>query len=110
MATSLRRRVFEVMESRRLLAADLPAPASDLVVDTQPNEPNYFIADSFSFAIEREMKESGEKGGTEDINIGVGELQECTVSKSMDMNLDGPDDSARDACFAAEATWSPRVW
>jgi RHS repeat-associated protein len=44
----------------------------------------YFIADSFSFGVEREMKESGEKGGTEDINIGVGELQECTVSKSMD--------------------------
>ena len=33
-------------------------------------------ADSFSFGVEREMKESGEKGGTEDINIGVGELQE----------------------------------
>lgn len=32
----------------------------------------------------REMKESGEKGGTEDINIGVGELQELTISKSMD--------------------------
>ena len=30
------------------------------------------------------MKESGEKGGTEDINIGVGELQECTITKSMD--------------------------
>ncbi|MGB5326952.1 MAG: type VI secretion system tube protein Hcp [Gammaproteobacteria bacterium] len=44
----------------------------------------WFIADSFSFAVEREMKESGEKGGTEDINIGVGELQECTISKSMD--------------------------
>lgn len=40
--------------------------------------------DSFSFGVEREMKESGEKGGTEDINIGVGELQECTISKSMD--------------------------
>ena len=25
--------------------------------------------------IEREMKESGEKGGTEDINIGIGEMQ-----------------------------------
>lgn len=44
----------------------------------------WFIADSFSFGVEREMKESGEKGGTEDINIGVGELQECTISKSMD--------------------------
>ena len=44
----------------------------------------YFVADSFSFGVEREMKESGEKGGTEDINIGIGELQECTISKSMD--------------------------
>ena len=46
---------------------------------------DWFIADSFSFGVEREMKESGEKGGTADINIGVGELQECTISKSMDM-------------------------
>ena len=44
----------------------------------------YFIAESFSFGVEREMKESGEKGGTADMNIGVGELQECTISKSMD--------------------------
>lgn len=43
-----------------------------------------FVADSFNFGVEREMKESGEKGGTEDINIGVGELQECAISKSMD--------------------------
>ena len=45
----------------------------------------WFVADSFSFGVEREMKESGEKGGTEDINIGVGELQECTITKSLDM-------------------------
>jgi hypothetical protein len=32
-----------------------------------------------AIAVEREMKESGEKGGTEDINIGVGELTECTA-------------------------------
>lgn len=43
-----------------------------------------FVADSFTFGVEREMKESGEKGGTEDINIGVGELQECAISKTMD--------------------------
>ena len=33
-------------------------------------------------------------GGTEDINIGVGELQECTISKSMDTadeDVDGRD-------------------
>jgi type VI protein secretion system component Hcp len=45
---------------------------------------DWFVADSFSFGVEREMKESGEKGGTADLNIGVGELQECTISKSMD--------------------------
>ena len=44
----------------------------------------WFVADSFGFGVEREMKESGEKGGTEDMNIGVGELQEVTISKSMD--------------------------
>jgi hypothetical protein len=32
------------------------------------------------------LARSGEKGGTEDINIGVGELQECTISKSMDLS------------------------
>lgn len=48
------------------------------------SQEGWFVADSFSFGVEREMKESGEKGGTEDINIGVGELQECTLSKSMD--------------------------
>ena len=46
---------------------------------------DWFVAHSFSFGVDREMKESGEKGGTADINIGVGELQECTISKSMDM-------------------------
>ena len=48
------------------------------------NEPGWFQADTFSFGVERDMKESGEKGGTEDINIGIGELQECTISKSAD--------------------------
>jgi len=47
-------------------------------------EKDWFVADSFSFGVEREMKQSGQKGGTQDINIGVGELQECTISKSLD--------------------------
>jgi type VI protein secretion system component Hcp len=47
---------------------------------------DWFKAHSFSLGVEREMKESGEKGGTEDINIGVGELQECTISKGMDLS------------------------
>ena len=44
----------------------------------------WFIADSFSFGVEREMKESGEKGGTADINIGIGELQPLNISKEPD--------------------------
>ena len=51
---------------------------------SSPDNGRYFVADSFSFGVEREMKESGEKGGTEDINIGVGELQECTVEENVD--------------------------
>lgn len=40
---------------------------------------------SFQCGIDNaQNKNPGEKGGTADINIGVGELQECTVSKSVD--------------------------
>lgn len=60
----------------------IPNITGDCKLEGYSNE--YFMADSFSFGIEREMKESGEKGGTEDINIGVGELQECSINKTMD--------------------------
>jgi type VI protein secretion system component Hcp len=68
------------------MAADLVLTApTELPADVQGGQNNnWFIADSFSFGVEREMKESGEKGSTTGINIGVGELQECTISKSMD--------------------------
>jgi hypothetical protein len=99
-----RKMSFESMERRELFAADLglnlaadssvPAVGTaeiDIEVGGGDSVATYngewFVADSFSFGVEREMKESGEKGGTEDINIGVGELQECTISKSQD---DGP--------------------
>ena len=59
----------------------IPSVGGDATV---PGYEKCFVADSFSFGVEREMKESGEKGGTEDINIGVGELQGCTISKSLD--------------------------
>lgn len=74
-------------------------------------ESGWFVADSFSFGVEREVKESGEKGGTQDINIGVGELQECTISKSMDtasaqlaqfaINGNSPGDC--EVCFSHQA-------
>ena len=45
----------------------------------------WFAADSFQCGIDNTVKkQSGEKGGTADLNIGLGELQECSVSKSMD--------------------------
>lgn len=54
-------------------------------VDTDEySDGKWFVADSFSFGVEREMKESGEKGGTEDINIGIGELQDVTIGKAFD--------------------------
>jgi hypothetical protein len=46
--------------------------------------------DTFSFGVEREMKESGEKGGTEDINIGVGELQESAFHVTSTFPLVSP--------------------
>jgi type VI secretion system secreted protein Hcp len=49
-----------------------------------PGFKGYFTAESFSFGVERELAESS-KAGTADINIGVGECQECTISKSMDI-------------------------
>jgi type VI secretion system secreted protein Hcp len=49
-----------------------------------PGFEGYFTAESFSFSVERELAESS-KAGTADLNIGVGECQECTISKSMDI-------------------------
>ena len=77
---------LEQLQSRAMLTTLGAEPVQFEAVETASyDRGDWFIADSFSFGVEREMKESGEKGGTEDINIGVGELQECTISKSMDM-------------------------
>ena len=70
------------MASGKLAQVAINGSSTDQAATDRSSD--FFVADSFSFGVEREMKESGEKGGTEDINIGVGELQECTVSKSMD--------------------------
>ncbi len=92
---------IETLEQRQLMAGDtlgavtpdvepsamifvkIP-PMGDSSVQTASYDDGSTAADTFRFSVEREMKESGEKGGTADINIGVGELQECTISKSMD--------------------------
>ena len=68
------------------IAIHIPGITGDCQLDgfQEKNGKSYFMADSFSFGIERELKESGEKGGTTDINLGVGEMQECSISKSMD--------------------------
>jgi type VI secretion system secreted protein Hcp len=67
-----------------MIFVKIPGMGDHSIQNEGYGEGEWFIADSFAFGVEREMKESGEKGGTTDINIGVGELQECTISKSMD--------------------------
>lgn len=45
----------------------------------------WIVIESLSCGIDNTTKKrSGEKGGTADINIGVGELQECTITKKTD--------------------------
>ena len=70
----------DAQESRRSESTELEDEALENASGGADSK--YFVADSFSFGVEREMKESGEKGGTEDINIGVGELQESTDASS----------------------------
>ena len=48
-------------------------------------ERDWFIAESFGFGVEREMKESGEKGGTSEPATSVPSVSEIVVTKSMDM-------------------------
>ena len=44
----------------------------------------WFVGESFSFGVKRDLKEAAEKLGSKDPNLGVGQLQECTITKSMD--------------------------
>lgn len=77
--------VFTVLSSASAQAdAFLRCDAIDGTLAGPDGARGWFVADSFSFGVERELKKNLAKGGTEDINIGVGELQECTISKSMD--------------------------
>ncbi len=44
---------------------------------------DWISVEDFGFSIEREFAESG-KAGSADINVGIGEMQPCTMSKSFD--------------------------
>lgn len=72
-----------VVEPAAMVFVRIPNIGDDSVIVSH-NASATNSANSFTFGVEREMKESGEKGGTTDINIGVGELQECSISKSRD--------------------------
>lgn len=75
---------FETLENRKMLAADLGA--ADLSYESPAVEQGeWFIADSFSFGVEPEMKESGEQGGSDDPHAAAANHQECTITKSMDL-------------------------
>lgn len=43
----------------------------------------WISVEDFSFGVEREFAESG-KAGSSDINLGVGDLKECSMSKAFD--------------------------
>lgn len=55
----------------------------DSQVDNDTFKGKCFTADSFGFGVQRDVAESS-KAGTYDLKLGVGELQECTIGKSMD--------------------------
>jgi type VI protein secretion system component Hcp len=59
-------------------------PGSTAVKVQGYNDGNWFQASSFAFGMDREMSESGERGGTEDINIGVGDLGNIVITKALD--------------------------
>ncbi|MDH3277345.1 MAG: type VI secretion system tube protein Hcp [Nitrosopumilus sp.] len=70
-------------EADAAIYVKIPGIEGDVTTEGYDNG-EWFVADSFSFGVEREMKESVGKGGTQDINIGIGELQDVSISKSMD--------------------------
>jgi len=70
-------------EADAAIYVKIPGIQGDVTAEGYDNG-EWFVADSFSFGVEREMKESAGKRGTQDINIGIGELQDVSISKSMD--------------------------
>ena len=59
-------------------------PGSTAVKFHGYNNGQWFQANSFSFGIDRDLRESGEQGGTEDINIGVGDFSQVVITKALD--------------------------
>ncbi|MGC3967836.1 MAG: type VI secretion system tube protein Hcp [Pirellulales bacterium] len=68
-----------------MILLHVPGVTGDCQIPGFIGAKGYFTATSFTFGVQREMEESA-KAGTADLNIGVGELQECTLSKSMDLS------------------------
>ena len=64
------------------MAFSMPALAKHHGKKPQTSETSACAAASDKDKKKSESKESGEKGGTADINIGVGELQECTAEEA----------------------------
>jgi len=77
--------VFVMLTSSALADAaiyvKIPGVKGDVIVAGPAGEEGWFAATSLSFGTDREPIVTG---GTEDINIGVGELQDVTISKSID--------------------------
>jgi type VI protein secretion system component Hcp len=66
----------------------IPGVPGDVTIeDDRYNDGTWFEIDSFSFGIENDRSKgetAREKGGTGDINIGVGDLSDVSITKSMD--------------------------
>lgn len=62
-------------------------PGDVTIEDDRYNDGTWFEIDSFSFGINNDRSQgesSREKGGTQDLNIGVGELSDFSMTKTMD--------------------------
>lgn len=57
---------------------------SDEVTTVGYDDGTWLRAESLAFGADRDIKESGEKGGTADINIGVGRLSSVVITKFLD--------------------------
>ena len=88
--------------------------SGDSTLPGDPENDGWFVADDFSFGIDRELKKKFKKGGTEDINIGVGELKEVTLSKNLDRTsaklaqfaINGNSAGTAEICFVEVASES----
>jgi len=90
MNTAIRRAAFTVLVLGSVFAggaasAEIFVKAEEVarVAGDPDRNGGWFTAESFSFGVSRNPAQTAVKGGTTDINIGVGELQDLVLVKSL---------------------------